>query len=212
MSYDELLNEIKIRFEKEPKLLNLPARPRWMKDSDPLNCIYNNYLELKKKGRITYGCIVQANYLLYQEGDIDCPADIIFSDSPLGDIYPEELISIADELFAYKDMPLLKAPRSMRKVVKQIKDEMDRSVRYIDFLKKGEHAFNVYNAAVMVYREHLYAGMLKERIYPIIYLPDNPAVVMIIPDVFYKEMPEHINMQAEEKKIQSHSGLRLREE
>lgn len=210
MDYEMLLDSIKERFEKEPELLTLPSRPRWMKGDDPLNCIYQNYLDLKKRGKITYGCLVQANSMLFEEGDIDCPADIIFTESPLGNVYPEELISIAEELFSYKNKPLFKAPRSMRKVVKQIKDEMDRSARYIDFTKKGEHSFNVYNVAIMVYREHLYAGKLEGRLFPIIYLPDNPAVTMIIPDVFYKDPPEEHNIPQEDDTTQNQSGLRLK--
>ena len=92
--------------------------------------IYRNFPELKSRGHITYGCIVQANYLLFKDGDKDLPADIIIADSPIGEEFPEKLIDVARELNDYTEVSNFRVPRNVREVVKQLKDQYDMRTIY----------------------------------------------------------------------------------
>ena len=75
---------------------------------------------------------------------------------------------------------------------------------YIDYLKKKKHSFNVYDVAIMVYRDHLYERKIVERLYPIIYLPEDPSIAMIVPSEIYKPRPKNSGSRNAE------GGLRLK--
>lgn len=180
--YEEEMNRIEKKMEKVRPFLSLPGRPDWMRDDDGLMRIYNNFSELKRRGKLTYACIVQANVLLFEEGAQNHPASVIYTQDVAGRSNPEILVSLANELYQYKSQFILKAPRNMRKAVKHLKSEYDRGPEYIDFSRKKEYPFNMYLTTVMIYREHLIEHKLDERIYPVLYLPDKPEVVMLVPE------------------------------
>ena len=75
--------------------------PAWLEADakDPLRAIYHDQEQLLSHGRIVWGCIVQANQLLFSKGSDDSPAAIIYSTDPYFDAHPEDLVEIADELF-----------------------------------------------------------------------------------------------------------------
>lgn len=211
IDYEAMLNEIRECYKRNQHLMTIPPKPVWLRDDNPLIRIYQNFQQLKDRGHIAYGCIVQANSDLFDDGNKDLPADIIIADSQIGEMFPEDLIDIAQELFSYRSVPNFRIPKNVREVVKLLKDEYRMEPMYIDYSKKNEHPFNVYNVPIMVFREHLYERKIMHKLYPVIFLPENPGVAMILPSEIYN--PRQDNSQAHEKKENSAvSGLRLRME
>lgn len=208
LDYEGMLDTVRKCYRENQHLMVLPPKPAWLTDENPLIKIYRNFPDLKKKGYITYGCIVQANAQLYEDGDRDLPADIIIADSPVGEMFPEELIDIANELYRYTEVSSFKVPKAAREVVKQLKDEYDMTTRYIDFKKKGEHPFNIYNIPIMVFREHLYERKIKYKLYPVIFLPENPGVAMLVPSEIYR--PREEEPEVKETENPGGTGLRLK--
>lgn len=210
MKYEEELEVIRSCYKNNKHFMTIPPKPMWLKDSNPLIRIYRNFQQLKDRGQITYGCIVQANSMLFSDdNDKDCPADIIIADNPTSDDYPDELLEIANELFSYKSVPNFRIPKNVREVAKLLKNEYRMEPMYIDYSKKKKHSFNVYNVPIMVYREHLYERKITQRLYPVIYLPENPGIAMILPSEIYNPRQENktYNSMYVDK---SGSGLRLK--
>ena len=210
VDYEKMLEEIRKCYKENQHLMTLPPKPEWLREENPLIKIYRNFPELKSRGHITYGCIVQANYLLFEDGDKDLPADIIIADSPIGEEFPEKLIDVARELNDYTEVSNFRVPRNVREVVKQLKDQYDMRTRYIDYSKKGEHPFNIYNIPIMVFREHLYERKIMHKIYPVIFLPENPGVAMFVPSEIYSPRQEEKSVRENPDNVGAGSGLRLK--
>ena len=83
LNYIDQLNKMRRRYRIFPIRKIDAKKPNWLIGNDNvLNEIYDNPMKLLKDSNINYGCILQANTLLFDKNDKqDCPATFITSDS-----------------------------------------------------------------------------------------------------------------------------------
>ncbi len=155
------------------------VRPEWMEENDRLLAAYREQRLLLRYGRVVWGFLVQANEQLFQPGEVDCPADLIYALDPSWDGRLGELAAVADRLFATKGSPVDRLSQALA-------DEHVRLMRYPlpEWLLAEEAA---YNAAVMVIRAHLPDGVLQRRFVPLLVDPDKTEVALILPARFWSE-------------------------
>src|SRR5207249_4760436 len=76
--------------------------PAWMRPDDPLRATYAQSRELLRSGHVIWGHVVQANNLLFQPGDADCPAAVLYGAGP-DDLPPDRLLYAAVAAYALKN-------------------------------------------------------------------------------------------------------------
>lgn len=108
----DVLQQCKNNFGEPPRLLSFwqsltyfrVSKPGWLK-SDPedgLNTHYRNLNKLYSNGIVTWGHIVQANSMIFEEGDFNCPAEVVYSLEDADQVEPEYLRQVAISLYQLK--------------------------------------------------------------------------------------------------------------
>lgn len=164
--------------EKHPATLRLP-HPKWLTDRDALSAVYDEEAELLSRGGVCWGCIVQANEILFRlTPHVDCPADIICSADPRVAKDPGILRRIAYELFAYKDKPLDQVPQAWREAARIITDELDRSALAFTIDYQGQ-PLHFRFLPIMVFRRHLPGRTLTGSLLPILTAPGCRSALIL---------------------------------
>ncbi len=183
LNYIKHINKIRKKYLRNPiKKLDI-KRPQWLiGEENILNEIYDSPMKILENSNINYGCILQANSLLFDKNDNhDCPATFITSDSEYISNNPEILCSLADDIYKYKNVELDFVPQYLKKVVESIKNEHDfrRYKNEIEF--ENGNIVTIYIITIMVIREHLPGSYLNKKIYPLITNFKFSETAMILP-------------------------------
>lgn len=79
-------------------------RPGWLRSNpaDKLITHFEHLGTLFSSGIVVWGRVVQANVMMFEEGDNDCPGDIVFSMTDPGHADPDYLTHVSQELYRLK--------------------------------------------------------------------------------------------------------------
>lgn len=80
-----------------------PQRPAWMGEHEPLLRTVEGWNASLRYGRTTWAAIVSANAQLWEHGDQDLPAVVVWSPDPWFDEAPLQLQRIAHRVFSVRD-------------------------------------------------------------------------------------------------------------
>ncbi len=158
------------------------ARPPWMKPTDALNEAVERQELLMTEGEVVWAAVVQANKLLFEPGDLDCPAMVVYGRDPELDARPAELRDIAKRVYKLKGT----TPRDPveRAIAAKVTNEMDRTMGWA--LPVELTARHVCSAAVMVYRRHIPDGVLSGSSFPM-FVHGATKAVMVVPHAFWPQ-------------------------
>lgn len=182
-----ILAELQLNFSRnrsgmDAEILDRIAadKPDWMEHDEPLLETILEQRRLMKEGHIVWAALVQANSLLFKEGEHDHPAMLVYSDDTHFDSRPQELRAIADQIYQLKRTE--PEDHEERLVAARVTNEMDRSMGWQlpDLLTDK----NVRSAAFMVFRKHIPNGILQAAVFPVLVHPAT-AAVMIVPVAFW---------------------------
>ena len=168
-------------------LYNFLTPPWWMiQEGDRRFCVlYRDQNLLLKQGIVVWGCLVQANNLLFKPGKYDHPAVIVCSSDPIFHSDLGELAAIARELYELKDKKN-EHPEMLDLVIfaESITNEMDCpfNVEIPKYLTLNKL---VYFTSIMVCRKHLPDGYLKSGWFPVLIAPDKTPAAMILPSKYW---------------------------
>ena len=153
--------------------------PQWLAAdaNDPLHAIYDDQEKLLSRGHIVWGCVVQANRLLFERGPDDSPAAIIYSTDPYFDARPDELVEIADELFLVKGE---EAEPDLMDFSRILEEETTRAMR-LAVPKRLAGGREVTYTSIVVRRIDLPDGYLVDAMFPLLVLPEETARALIVP-------------------------------
>lgn len=203
IDFKKNLNRMRENYSRRPLRFKTFPKPKWMKKSDGLYQLYRDRRVLFKYGRVYYAHIVQANTLLFKRSSrANCPAEIMFTTSPIAEESPLMLKTLANEVYSYKGMPPEDIPENFRDLVRIITDEMDRTCADIsvdisgmdivehktDINEKGsDHSkvIPVRMTTIMVFRKDIPEGVLQGSLYPILAAPDKCKSAIILPKQYF---------------------------
>ncbi|MEP6502593.1 MAG: hypothetical protein ABJD97_04655 [Betaproteobacteria bacterium] len=154
--------------------------PSWMKPADALREAVDRQALLLAEGTVVWAALVQANKLLFKAGPDDCPAQVVYSRDTAFDAQPQELRAIAQRIFKLKGSDP-KDPLEKR-IADKVTNEMDRTMGWRLPIELTDRP--VFSAALMVWRQHIPAGVLSGASFPVLAHPDTQAV-MIVPVEFW---------------------------
>jgi len=153
--------------------------PIWMKKNDLLFPLVEKQKSLLSKGRVGWAALVQANRILFSQGDDDHPAQLVYSTDSYFNKCPDELANLATQLYQLKNTTPSEA--SLKEIAELITGELIRDFQWRLPRKMSER--EVFSSTFMVYRQHLPSQVLVGQIFPVVY--DESGFVMIVPSHYW---------------------------
>jgi hypothetical protein len=140
---------------------------------------------VRKKGRVLFAALVQANNMLFEPGDDDLPAQFLITFDPKLQQRPRELLTMAERVFDLKNTEP-KGP-DLQLVARTVTDEKYRP----DSRDKLPVSFTggpvVYSVHIMVHRALLKNGILQKKYIVCKALPGDSGPTLMVP---YSELPQ----------------------
>jgi hypothetical protein len=153
-------------------------RPPWLSqaEDDGLEELFRRQGLLLKEGKIMWGALIQANSLLFEPGDDDCPAFLVYSPDTYFDSRPQELHLIGRKIFSFKETN--PSDPKLKEVARRVTDEAAYTMGFT--LPKVFSDKEIRWVTALVCRRHIPKGILSSGIYPLLTHPSTQAV-MIVP-------------------------------
>ncbi|XAL98882.1 hypothetical protein OT109_14995 [Phycisphaeraceae bacterium D3-23] len=166
--------------------LRLRRRPPWwaFTGRDDLLQHYFAQGRLLRQGELVWGVVVQANTLLFQDDDAECPGVLAYSADTDWSDDPGELDTVARELFRCKQDESSADP-DVQFIGQRLRDERGRYNGTI-VPKSLTGGRDVKMTSVMFYRRDLPAGKITARAIPILIDPAGPTAC-ILPGPWWPE-------------------------
>lgn len=170
-----------------------PPKPAWLKPEDGLSAFYDEFSVLMRRGEVFWANIVQANKLLFKPfPPLTKPvgasvAEIVYNHKrpKTADSDPLILRTFAHYLFESKGKPAEELPEWIREASAVIADEFDRTRVIIKAGERDDFEMNLTMQSVIVFREHIPRGALKNSLLPIIAAPYKCESAMILPSLYW---------------------------
>ncbi|MEM7477126.1 MAG: hypothetical protein AAF483_19255 [Planctomycetota bacterium] len=159
-------------------------RPSWCKKSDQLYGLFANSKQLLTDGVVVWAHLVQANRQLFEPGEHDCPASVVFAPNP------RQVVEIADIGQASKALYQLKGTEpsdpDLKEFAENITDEYVRTfgLKLPDKLFPGAE---LYEATTFVSRKHLPNGVLTLGFFPLLVAQHSPYYNIPQPSRYWPE-------------------------
>jgi hypothetical protein len=194
----ELLDAIRRSAGDPPRTIGLLKRsylridpPGWMidYDDDRFLRLYQDQHLLFKQGEVVWAHLVQANSnLFYPEDPDDLPAAVVCGYDRYFDDHLDDLSFIAHHLFEIKGRTM-RHPQLAR-LAEHLQDEMEVLFNHPlpDILPTPAVA---HFTCLMVHRKHLPVPYLAQPWFPLLVLPDQTPMSMILPSRYWPQELVH---------------------
>ena len=176
-------------------------RPPWLRHSpgDDMEHLFRAQEELYRSGEIVWGHVVQANSLLFQPGNIDSPAEVIYSlDDPRG-IDPRHLKHVSRQLSALKG----RTPHDpqARAIADHLTDEWTRRFG-LAVPTELSGPVPMLLSTIFVSRRHLPSAFLCMSLIPLLVSPQPPHFAIPLPSLYWPtELRESWFEAAQQKRV-----------
>ena len=168
------------RFSRFVRRHKSPPRPDWAVPPDEVHKTYDHYAQTLKNGVVCWGCLVQANNLLFEPGDIDTLCQVVYGEP---DTPRQEVEALAGRLFALKHTK----PNGVgqRKIADMLTDELERALdwRIPDSMTPG---YTAYTSITPIPRSDIPDGFFGLRHFPIVADPST-RYAAIVPYLYWPE-------------------------
>ncbi|MFO0695559.1 MAG: hypothetical protein U0230_18505 [Polyangiales bacterium] len=163
--------------------LRIPT-PQWVSGNpdEALATFFERAPSTLRDGTVVWGVIVQANTLLFEPGDIDCPAEVVFSLAPAEKAPRSELRRIAAALFELKGTRP-RDPGELR-IAEHLTNELTR-VFGLEVPSSISPTIPCQLSTLMVTRKHLPDGYLRSTYLPVVISPDDPRLAVPLPSRYW---------------------------
>ena len=172
--------------------LSRPSPPAWMTSEDEISRLFTEHDRLVEHGDVAVGTIYMANVSIFEPGDNDAPAGLVYSFDQYLQRQPEILSDIGSRLYSYhageQEPPKGPLPTNawFRSTLDAVVHGMQRPFgRLLPPLLSDDHV--VYFGTTMIHRDHIPNRRWSRRPFPVLAARD-PAVAatpMIVPERFW---------------------------
>lgn len=159
-------------------------KPQWLLEdpADKLNQHFNHVNHVLRSGNVIWGHIIQVNRLLFEDGPDNHPGEIVYSLDDPETVDPNELMDVANKLFALKgtepDDPDL-AP-----IAEYLTDQYIR-VFGLPVPKSISPNINCFISTTVFFRKHLPAQRVICPLFPILINNQSPYIATPLPEKFW---------------------------
>jgi hypothetical protein len=161
-------------------------RPDWLDEepNDGLNLLFEHMDSVWSDGIVVWGHIIQANVLMYEDNDPECPGELVVVLDRDPHIKLEDLLDIAYEIGSLKDDEQEHDDLALRFIGNYLRDERIRLFGHLvpDCLSPRNHARI---STTFFVRKHLPKGRLCCGLLPVLVLPREPYFAMTLPERYW---------------------------
>ncbi|MCA9231389.1 MAG: hypothetical protein KDA57_12105 [Planctomycetales bacterium] len=188
MDFQALLHQCRENFGPAPrrfsrwKIVNwlfIPI-PEWCNREDEIELFFRGYFNVLRNGYVTWGHVVQANVLLFQEDENDCPGEVVYCCDEAATVRPESLEKLARSLFQLKDSK----PNDLRllEIAEHLTDEYTWAFA-LHVPVKGGMDFAL--STTHFCRKYLVDGKLSYSLMPLVVCNNKSGVVVPLPKEYW---------------------------
>lgn len=190
MDFDFLLQQCRAKFgpatrriqnKRLARRLHIPL-PEWIDQDEDLQLFFREYGKVLNEGYVTWGHTVQANGLLYQPGEENCPGEVLYCKDAEANIPPEKLQKLASSLYQLKGTN--PDHQGLRPIAEHLTNEHTR-VFGLNVPVRSNHSFAL--STVFFDRSYLPERMLTASLYPVVVSTSGSGVVVPLPFEFWPE-------------------------
>lgn len=166
------------RFSRWDRLAYLHlTKPLWLRLNpfEELRTLFRNQRTLLADGTVVWGYIIQANCLLYEAGNDNCPGEIVYSldkDNGVDHVY---LAQVASELYSLKGTR--PSDPELLRIAEYLTDETIR-VFGLAVPASISLARHLQISTTLFVRSHLPKRRICAQLLPVVVNPDKPYVAM----------------------------------
>lgn len=192
MDFDALLDGCRSNFGAAPRPIqnrSLARRlfippPDWLDQDQDLQQFFRDYAKVLSEGYVTWGHTVQANGLLYQPGEDNCPGEVLYCEDPQANVPPGILQKLASSLYKLKGTE--PEHPGLRPIAEHLTNERTR-VFGMKVPVSGKQSFAL--STVFFNRSYFPDRMLTASLYPVVVSTSGSGVVVPLP---YESWPREL--------------------
>ena len=159
--------------------------PKWLQPHHELTQIFKEQKDLLEHGTVVWGCIVQANNLLFSHGFEDFPAMVVFSLDPFFDKHSSNLATISNLLYRLKNSS--PDDPAQARFASMITNERQSAFNWQVPNELTENRL-VVSSTIIVFRKHLPNQILDSKLLPLLINPLT-GTAMILPYQYWPQQP-----------------------
>lgn len=192
--YKRLLETCRRNFGEAPREFSLwerttylkVPRPAWLGpfSRDDLKLLIRNARNLYRDGVIVWGHVVQANELMFEDGNDNCPGEVVYSLDDSDRVPPMLLGEVASRIFQLKNTQPSDA--RLRHIADHLTNELTR-VFGLSVPSSLSPFFRCRLSTTLFVRQHLPNRRLCAPYFPLIVNPVEPHVVLPLPERYWPE-------------------------
>jgi hypothetical protein len=159
-------------------------KPAWLRanPSDKLMTLFKHAGRTFAEGRIVWGHVVQANGLMFRDGDQDCPGELVYSLADPGRVEPQELARVAHQLYELKGTYPREA--ELAEIAEYLTNELIR-VFGLQVPASISPTMRCRISTTFFLRKHLPNRRLCAGLMPTVVFPGEPYVAMPLPERYW---------------------------
>ena len=189
---DPTLSQCLVNFGSAPRKFSLYDRwtylrvptPRWLfwNAEDRLTILFKHMRKLFRKGLIVWGHVIQANVLMFENGEDNLPGEVVYSLDHSKEIEPRHLRAISRKLGSLKGTK----PNNhlLMPIAEYLTDELIR-VFGLAVPPSISPDIQCKISTTLFVRKHLPNRRLCSLLVPLVVNPSEPNVVMTLPERFW---------------------------
>jgi len=157
-------------------------RPEWCDKSENMWAYFKNTNNVLLHGNIVWGRIVQANSLLFEPGNDDCPASVVFCPNPEVVIPLSILENASEKMYSLKNTT--PDNKELLKIANTLTSEVDRTFG----IKVPEifcNEYNILEASTFITRKHLPNKILSASVFPLLVSRSSPYYCFPLPSKYW---------------------------
>jgi hypothetical protein len=171
-------------------------KPLWLllNPSDPLTTIFRYAQTVFTEGVVVWGHIVQVNTIMFEDGNHDCPGEVVYSLTDSSPAVPEILERVAEKLYSLKGAE--PEDPELAEMAQHVTDEMSR-VFGLEVSRRISPDIRCQLSVVLFVRKHLPSRRVCSSWVPLIVLPREPFVAIPLPERYWPgELIEHWSQES----------------
>jgi len=172
----DLLGPAPRTFPRETRRDIAFARPPWLEANDPLSDAVRKFDRLLSEGSLTWGCVVQANNILWQPGHQAAPAVIVHGLDPDIDPLPSILEIVAQRVASIREQQPVDPGWSQ--IARVISNDLSRETR-VPLPRSLAMGLSLGLSTVLVVPDHLPKPRLAAPILPVLLHPSLTPVIVL---------------------------------
>ncbi len=188
----EMIRECIANFGPAPRDLSFWDRltyfrvptPSWLRQcpTDKLTIIFANLRSLFSEGVVVWGHVIQANALMFEDGNDDCPGELVYSLDAGDRADPQYLKDVAHQLYGLKNTE--PTDPELFGIADYLTDEMTR-VYGLPVPHSISPAHRCQVSTTYFVRKHLPGRRLCSSFLPVVVRPTAPFVAMPLPERYW---------------------------